>query len=230
MKHMYKYILLITVIFSGCVTAGDIFLDVHGHRSRSERRLAEIEAAIIPLEAVGGTEARRRQNEMSSARLLITNTERDASADPEFLGKLIAWSGRLSILEGRYSEAIRLHRQSSSIMPGNIPAIILEIRLEGNPTARLELIERELVIHGGMRHQPGLGELNIERGSTLIELNRFGEAAGAFDIAFSLGLDNVTKKVTQQSETEHGNLEIPQVLEQGHLVCLFAKPSVGVTA
>ena len=175
-------------LFSACISLqNDISLD-HG-RDQTDANLAKIETAVVPLEAVGGTEARRRQNDINSARQMITGMEREASADADYSGKLIAWSGRLAILEGRYSEAQRLYRQSIAVSPGNLTSVILNIRLEGDPSKRLEIIERELAAAG--QRASGLGELNIERGRSLFELNRFTEAAGAFDTAFSSGLASV---------------------------------------
>jgi len=186
MKSFFVYFLLAALITS-CGTVKDIF--VENPRSQSEQNLAKVEAAIVPLEAAGGNEVRRRQGDVASARQMISGLEREASADAAYSGMLIAWSGRLAILEGRYSEAVRLHRQSNSVSPGNIPAAVLGIRLEGDPARRLELIERELAIIGP--RGAGIGELNIERGRALFELNRFSEAAGAFDVAFSSGIGKV---------------------------------------
>jgi len=171
------------LFFSACLSLkNDILID--NQKVQTDTNLAKLEAAIVPLEAAGGTEARRRQSEITSARQMITGMEREASADADYSGKLIAWSGRLAILEGRYSEATRLYRQSIAVSPGNIPSVILGIRLEGDPSKRLEMIERELAAQR-------LGELYIERGRSLFELNRFSEAAGAFDTAFSSGLASV---------------------------------------
>ena len=176
-------------LFSACLSLmkNDILID--NQRDQTDTNLAKLEAAIVPLEAAGGNEARRRQSEITSTRQMITGMEREASADADYSGKLIAWSGRLAILEGRYSEATRLYRQSISVSPGNIPSVILGIRLEGDPSKRLEMIERELA--AARQNAAGTGELNIERGRSLLELNRFSEAAGAFDTAFSSGLDTV---------------------------------------
>ncbi|MCL2411957.1 MAG: hypothetical protein FWC97_09985 [Treponema sp.] len=189
MKLTLKFLLVAAIVFSSCTSIRDIVIDSYAHQTQAEIRLAEVAAAVVPLEAVGGTEARRRQGELSSARQLIAAAEREASADPNFSGQLIAWSGRLAILEGRYSEAVRLHRQSNVVSPGNIPAIILGIHLEGDPQRRLEIIDIELSRSGAAG--AGAGELNIERGRTLIDLNRFLEAVGAFDVAFASGLDSV---------------------------------------
>jgi len=191
-KIKFSAIVLLCItasLFSACLSLmkNDILID--NQRDQTDTNLAKLEAAIVPLEAAGGNEARRRQSEITSTRQMITGMEREASADADYSGKLIAWSGRLAILEGRYSEATRLYRQSISVSPGNIPSVILGIRLEGDPSKRLEMIERELA--AARQNAAGTGELNIERGRSLLELNRFSEAAGAFDTAFSSGLDTV---------------------------------------
>jgi tetratricopeptide (TPR) repeat protein len=171
-------------LFSACLSLRkDIFID--NQQTQADANLAKVEAAIVPLEAAG----RGRQSDITSARQMITALEKEAAADADYAGKLTAWSGRLAILEGRYSEATRLYRQSAAASPGNIPSVILGIRLEGDPAKRLEIIERELSLAG--QRATGVGELNIERARALSELNRFSEAAGAFDVAFSAGLDAV---------------------------------------
>ena len=192
-KHITVLLVCITaVIFSSCSTLRqqrqDISIDSR-HMEQAEENLAELEELIVSLEALGGTEARRRQSELSQARRMIGELERNASADANYSGMLIAWSGRLAILEGKYSEAQRLHRQSQVASPGNIPSIILGIRLEGDPEKRLELVERELATISLQSN--GFGELQIERGRSLMELNRFSEAAGAFDAAFSSGINSI---------------------------------------
>ena len=187
--NLVVFVLIITAaLFSSCVSTGDISIAGHG-RSQSDANLAKVETAIVPLEA-GGNGAQGRQSEITAARRMITELEASASANADYSGKLMAWSGRLAILEGRYSDAQRLYRQSNSTSPGNIPAVILSIRLEGDPSKRLEMIERELAIVG-QRSSLGVGELNIERGRALMDLVRFSEAAGSFDVAFSSGLNTV---------------------------------------
>jgi tetratricopeptide (TPR) repeat protein len=187
MKKIIITAILITAFFSSCSTMKDILIS--DQRTQSDANLAQVEALIIPLEAAGGAEARRRQNDLTSARQRISAFEREASADAEYSAKLIAWSGRLALLEGRYSEAQRLYRQSTARSAGNIPSIVLGIRLEGDPNKKLEMIERELALTG--QQSTGVGELNIERGNSLLQLNRFTEAAGAFDVAFAAGLPSV---------------------------------------
>ena len=190
MKRYLLFFFLTAVVFSSCVSLkNDILLN--SQKDQSEKNMEAIEAAVIPLEAAGGAQARGRQNEIVAARQLITNKEKEASADADYSSRLLAWSGRLAIIEGKYSEAQRLYRQSTSVSAGNVPSIILGIRLEGDPAKRLELIEKELAISGRHSSAVGFGELQIERGVSLTEANRFAEAAGAFDAAFSSGINNV---------------------------------------
>jgi len=187
----YFYLFLTAVLFTGCVSMkGDIFVD--SNRDKTENNLAKIESAIVPLEASAGTDAKKRQSDIQSARKMVSDTSREASADADYSARLNAWSGRLSILEGRYSEAQRMYRQSNAASPGNVPSIILNIRLEGDPAKRLEIIEKEMVI--AWRQGAGIGELNIERGRSLMEMGRFLEAAGAFDVAFSSDINPVYRE------------------------------------
>jgi tetratricopeptide (TPR) repeat protein len=186
------------MFFSSCISMQKKDLHISSPRDQMESDIGEIEAAIVPLEAAGGTEARRQQAELTSVRRMIGNLEKGA-VDAEYSGRLTAWSGRLAILEGRYSEAQRLYRQSIAVSPGNIPSIILGIRLEGDPVKRLELAEKELGIIGQNPSVAGYGELQIEKGSSLLELRRFAESSGAFDAAFASGLDPVYRDSYQAS-------------------------------
>jgi len=187
-----KFFLMISAIiffasFAACTSTGDIM--VNTQTSQADKKLTELEDVIIPLEALGPNEARSKTSEISKARQLITNMEKSSAADAYFSAMVIAWSGRLAILEGRYSEGVRLQRLSSSSSQGNLPSVVLSIRLEGDPLKRLEMIEKELAILG--QKAAGIGELNIERGRALGELNRFAESAGAFDTAFSSEINKV---------------------------------------
>jgi tetratricopeptide (TPR) repeat protein len=187
-KFQAAIIICVTAaFFLACTTTGEV--SINSQRNQSEKNLSEIEEAIVPLEAIGTNEARNRTKELTSARELVGKMEKESSADADYSGKLTAWSGRLAILEGRYSEAVRLYRQSVSVSPGTIPAVILSVRLEGDPVKKLEIIEKELALLG--QRSLGVGELNIEKGHALVELKRFPEAAGAFDIAFSSGISKV---------------------------------------
>jgi len=190
MKKLQAVIIfVIAAFFSACTTMKDLSINIQGNKT--EKNLIAVEEAVIPLEAVGANEARNRAKEITSARELLVQMEKEGSADADYSGKLLAWSGRLAILEGKYSEAVRLYRQSVSVSPGTIPAVVLSVRLEGDPAKKLEIIEKELALLN--QRSLGIGELNIEKGHTLAELKRFPEAVGAFDIAFSSGISKVYK-------------------------------------
>ena len=188
-KFQTVIIFVIAAIFSACTTVKDLTVSLQG--GKTEKNLTAVEEAIVPLEAVGANEARNKAKEITAARELVVKMEKEGSADADYSGRLLAWSGRLAILEGKYSEAMRLYRQSISVSPGSIPAIVLSVRLEGDPSKKLEIIEKELALLS--QRSLGIGELNIEKGHTLVDLKRFSEAVGAFDIAFSSGINNVYK-------------------------------------
>jgi tetratricopeptide (TPR) repeat protein len=193
MKGQTFVFILTAFTFSGCISLNKN-ISIESNNIQAETNLKKIEVTLVPLEAAAGKDIRAKQNEITSARRMITSLEKEASADADYSAKLTAWSGRLSLIENRYSEAQRLYRQSAAASPGNIPSIILSIRLEGDHAKRLDIIDRELIAAGSAlsaRTAAGYGELQIERGRCLFELNRFSESAGAFDAAFSSGLDNV---------------------------------------
>jgi hypothetical protein len=190
MKKLQAIIIFIlAAFFSACTTVKDLTINIQG--SKTEKNLTAVEEAIVPLEAVGANEARNKTKEITSARELIVQMGKEGSADADYSGRLMAWSGRLAILEGKYSEAVRLHKQSVSTSPGSVPSVVLSIRLEGDPAKKLEIIEKELVLLS--QKSLGVGELNIEKGHALVDLKRFSEAVGAFDIAFSSGINKVYK-------------------------------------
>ena len=162
-------------------------------RQAQKFNLLEIERMVVPLEARVAVQNRAWQAEVAETRREISALERELRADAYLAAQLTAWSGRLAILEGRFSEAQRLYRNSQSLSQGNLPATILRFRLEGDPAIRLVMIDRELDLIG---HRTGIfysgaGELQIERARTLAELNRFSEAAGMFDTAFISGIDSI---------------------------------------
>jgi tetratricopeptide (TPR) repeat protein len=158
-------------------------MSIDRSKDQMELSLSKLEGLIVPLEAAGGAQARNRQSEMAEARRVIGDMGKEAAADADYSSRLTAWSGRLAILEGKYSEAQRLYRQSTALSPGNIPSIVLGIRLEGDPEKRLEIAARELSLIAVS--SPGYGELQIEKARALAELRRFSEAAGSFDTAFA---------------------------------------------
>ncbi|MDR1318391.1 MAG: hypothetical protein LBJ90_02105 [Treponema sp.] len=187
---------LLLLLFGGCRSLQkDLLIDSPGEAR--ELNMAELEGMIVTLDRNDEAAAVRRAK-ISAARQRIADMEKEAGADPDYEARLRAWSGRLSIIEGRYSEAVRQQRLSLSLSPGNIPSIILGLRLEGDPAKRLELIDREISILPSRAPQ-GAGELWTERGRALFELGRFGEAAGAFDNAFAAGLDPVYRETYGQT-------------------------------
>ncbi|MDR1587677.1 MAG: hypothetical protein LBS57_09495, partial [Treponema sp.] len=191
-----RFAVLLIFLLPGCQSIQkDLLIDRPGEER--ELDMTELERMIVVLDNDDEAAAARRIK-ISAARRMIGDMEEEAAADADSEARLAAWSGRLSIIEGRYSEAIRQQKLSQSLSPGNTPSIILGIRLEGDPAKRLELIDRELRILPS-RTPHGAGELQIERGRALFELGRFGEAAGAFDAAFAAGLDPVYRETYLRS-------------------------------
>jgi tetratricopeptide (TPR) repeat protein len=146
---------------------------------------AELEEIVIRLEGAPASGA------VSAARRKIAELEREEISDANYQAALAAWSGRISILEGKSSEAQRELRRSRTLAPANWPAAVLAARLEQDREKRLALIDETLDMEGFQTGRAdsaaeGHGELQIEKGRALLELNRFAEAAAAFDLAFSL--------------------------------------------
>jgi len=207
------FILALAAFASSCITAKDLSVNLQG--GKTEKNLAAIEEAIVPLEALPANEARAKTKEIAAAKELLSQMEKEASADADYSGKLIAWSGRLAILEGKYSDAARLYRQSNSVSPGTVPVVVLSIRLEGDPSKKMEIIEKELALLS--QKSLGVGELNIERGRALAELNRFSESAGAYDVAFSSGINKVYKDSYGQERDRAWDLRNASGLNAGSL-------------
>jgi tetratricopeptide (TPR) repeat protein len=214
MKRFFAAALAALSLVAGCATMkGDRFIS--SSREQLEISLAELERLVVALDTV--MPEQERQTALAAARRMALDMEKESEADADYAARLAAWSGRIAILEGRYSEAVRLHRRSRSLSPGNLPSIILGIRLEGDPVKRLELAERELSLAG-----QGAGELQIEKGRALVELRRFGEAVAFFDSAFASGLDSVyaeTYRPARERAWELRNAEgyggTLAILEQG---------------
>jgi hypothetical protein len=151
---------------------------------------------------------------------MIADMEKESAADIAYTSSLAAFSGRLFLLEGKTSDAARELKRSQSFSPANIQGRILAFRLERESSKRLEIIDREIKIEGNTANNNDLGLLRIERGRTLMDLLRFGEAAAAFDAAFASGLDNVYRETYQvyrdkawelkDTGTETANLDIMQ--------------------
>jgi tetratricopeptide (TPR) repeat protein len=148
----------------------DIILSSAGEEAHGG--LGEIEELIIRMD--GGGAAREG---IAAAKQKIAAMQ-GTVADNNFEAALAAWSGRLYLMEGRNSDAQREQRKSQSLSPRNLPLQILGFRIERNLNQRLSMIEAALQDEGPM------GELLIERGRVLFDLNRFSESVAAFDTAF----------------------------------------------
>jgi len=148
----------------------DITLSSAGERARGD--LAQIEELIIRMDGEGAD-----REGITNARQKISAMQ-GTVADNNFEAALAAWSGRLYLMEGKNSDAQREQRRSQNLSPRNLPLQILNFRMERDLTRRLAMIEASLQAEGS------LGELLIERGRVLFDLNHFSEAVAAFDTAF----------------------------------------------
>lgn len=170
---IFSLILAIGLAFSGCqTTRRDIILPAVGYVTHEG--LAELEEIVIRLDGAGAS-----RNELANARQHAAALE-GTVADPAFEALLAAWSGRLFLMEGRLSDAQREHARSQSLSPYNLPAQMLSFRLERDVSRRLSMIDHSLEI------ERERGELLVERGRALFDLNRFFESVAAFDAAFVL--------------------------------------------
>jgi tetratricopeptide (TPR) repeat protein len=159
--------------FSGCQTMQrDILVSASDEAAFSS--LTKLEETIIRLDGAGAS-----REEIAEGRLQIAALEGNA-AGPFYEALLAAWSGRLFLLEGRTPDAQRELRRSQSLSPHNIPSQTLAFRLERDIPARLALIDQSMAVESSR------GELLIERGKALFDLNRFSESVAAFDAAFVL--------------------------------------------
>jgi tetratricopeptide (TPR) repeat protein len=162
----------------------DLFIPVMNETGNNVS-IAALEETIVRLEASPASGG------VSAARKKIGELEKESVPDNSFQAVLAAWSGRLAILEGKPAEAQRELKRSRTLAPDNWPAAILAARLEQDGQKRLAVIDEVLEAEGfqagrGGTVPEGSGELQIEKGRALLELNRFAEAAAAFDLAFSL--------------------------------------------
>ena len=203
-SRLISLTLILLIFFVSCTTTQSNVIVERPVIIHEDNRLLELEAMIVLMEAnallLAGTNTQVPRVDADMARNMIRDLENDAHGDLNLSGILTAWSGRLAVLEGRINEAVRMHTQSQSAAPGNIPGIILGIRLAGSPASQLLVIERELSITSP--NAPGFTELQIERGRTLLELNRFAEATAAFDAAFTSDI----KDIYRESYIQHRNI------------------------
>jgi tetratricopeptide (TPR) repeat protein len=189
---------VLLLLFLSCQSTG-AELRVETMEAAHRGELAELEEMIIALDRPSAENRDRR----ATARARIVELEKIPSADTEYCAALAAWSGRLYIHEGKNNEAIKALKNSQSFSPGNLQSLILAARLEKDSQKRLALIDRELRIAGpsaGGNFPPEdaispVAALQIERGLVLMELKRYGEAAGAFDTAFVGTLPPVYREI-----------------------------------
>ncbi len=140
----------------------------------ADKDIDSLEKAIAPLEASPAPES------IIQARSLVGDLERKGIRDAVFEARLAAWSGRLSLIEGKRADAEKLAKRSRSLLPGDVPGTVLSLRLERDGNLRLEGIEKALLI------EPSSGQYLLERANTLLELRRYREGVAAFDAAFPL--------------------------------------------
>ncbi|MDR2371267.1 MAG: hypothetical protein LBD71_07280 [Treponema sp.] len=145
------------------------------------RDIVELEEMVVSLDINSSRER------ISDARRRITELEKNAFPDTGYKALLAALSGRLFILEGKQNDAQKQMKNSQALSPGNIQAAVLSVRLEKDAQKRLAMIDRELAVEAA-------GELQIERGRSLMEVRRYREAAAAFDAAFAAGLSPVYRE------------------------------------
>jgi hypothetical protein len=162
---------------------------INSSGGKRQADLAELERTVVALDnPESGSSIREK---IAAVRKTITDMEKESAADTVYTASLAAFSGRLFTLEGKTSDAARELKRSRSLSPGNIQGRILAVRLERDPARRLEIIDQELKIEGPAVNNPDAALLQLEKGRTLMDLLRFGEAAGAFDTAFAGGLDSI---------------------------------------
>jgi tetratricopeptide (TPR) repeat protein len=189
---------VLAILLFSCQSLGkDLLVDTGARRGE----LAELEELIVSLDRPSAGSGDR----IRAARNRIAELGQKPSADTEYNAALAAWSGRLYIHEGKNSEALRELKNSQSLSPGNTQSLVLAVRLEGDPSRRLDIIDRELRITGnagGALADAAISPaaaLHIERGRTLMELRRYREAAGAFDTAFAESLPQIYRETYGES-------------------------------
>ncbi len=137
--------------------------------------LRALERSIVSLDVLAGSE---REAAIGDARARLRALEGVEVKDTVSAARIEAWAGRLALATGVPSEARRRLERSVRLVPGDIPALTLSIRLEASPEARASSARAKKGLF------PDSGELSIEEGRALLELKRYREAAVAFDAAF----------------------------------------------
>lgn len=138
-----------------------------------ETDLARLRELIVPLDRNADP------LQMSLIRERIKEMESRNIQDSQYQAQLLAWSGRLFLLEGKRAEAERRLAQAERLSPAESASFVLAARLEPDSTKRLA----QLIQSAARAEEPAL--LDIERARTLASLSRYQEAVAAFDSAFS---------------------------------------------
>jgi tetratricopeptide (TPR) repeat protein len=169
----FIFFAVISIVLASCqIVQKDIMQSRADEKAYGE--LSEIEELIIRLDGGGAG-----REDIANVRQKIT-TLQGTVADNNFEALLAAWSGRLYIMEGKSSDAQKDLEKSQNLSPRNLPSQILSFRLVRDLSRRLTLVDQSLESKGP------LGELLIERGRTLFDMNRFSESVAAFDTAFTV--------------------------------------------
>jgi len=164
-------VMALGLILAGCQSMQkDLLISSAGEKAHGD--LSAIEETVIRLDGTGADRAG-----LARARQQIGALE-GTVADSDFEARLSAWSGRLYLMEGKNTDAQRELRKSQNLSPQNLPSQILASRLERDLSRRLTMVDSSLEAEGS------LGELLIERGRVLFDLDRFTESVAAFDTAF----------------------------------------------
>ena len=173
LKTVWLGCIMIAAALSGCQSMQKDLL-LPGTGEEANVGLAELEETVIRLDGAGASQEELAQAWQQVAAL------RGTVADPAFDALLAAWSGRLYLMEGKFTDAQREYKTSQSLSPLNVPSQVLSFRLERDLARRLSLID------GSLEIENSCGEFLVERGRVLFDLNRFSESVAAFDAAFVL--------------------------------------------
>lgn len=147
--------------------------------SAHDGELGELERIVISLDSPSLSE-NDRQALVGEFRAKLGELERIEVKETVFSARLEAWSGRFALLNGNRMEGQRRLGRSLSLVPGDIPALVLSIRLQEDMGKRL-LAARE-----ALRLYPESGELLLEEALALSGAGRYREAVVSFDASLSL--------------------------------------------
>ncbi|HHU36967.1 MAG TPA: hypothetical protein GXZ47_07035 [Treponema sp.] len=167
--------LLISLSFLLVTSCASLQKDVMASTADEESSgdIATLAQVIVPIDKNGS------QKDIDKARSMIRLLEQRDIKDTSFETRLLAWSGRLYLLEGKRQEATRALKRAKSLASGETAVSILESRLETNAETRLAILD----IYRTLSDIPAV--IEIERARALEELRRYQEAVAAYDTAFA---------------------------------------------